>query len=273
MRQALLVLGMHRSGTSALAGTLVRLGAAAPKTLMGAHESNPRGHWESVAFCRFNDKLLQAAGSAWDDPGPIDARFFATVGKRFGAEFRKLLRQEFGRASLLCIKDPRMCRLLPFWLPQLTACGVEPLPVLALRHPLEVAASLKARNGFPVDRSLALWLRYNLEAEFHTRSLPRALVTYEELLRDWRTQTRRIGRRFAVRWPARAAAEQVDAFLTPQLRHQSSGKWPRDTETVRLAKRAMSALKDLRASRRRAYYGVLDEASAQLAKGGTGARR
>src|SRR5690242_4462892 len=66
-RVSILVLGTHRSGTSALAGTLGRLGAVMPRTLMPATADNSRGYWESLPIVRFNDRLLYSGGSGWWD--------------------------------------------------------------------------------------------------------------------------------------------------------------------------------------------------------------
>ena len=76
-RTAYVVLGMHRSGTSSVAGTLALLGAAAPRTLMGPAQDNPKGFWESQVVTAFNDRLLAAAGSAWDDWRALDATVLA----------------------------------------------------------------------------------------------------------------------------------------------------------------------------------------------------
>src|SRR4030095_1407423 len=75
-RHALLVLGMHRSGTSALTNLLVHLGAAPPKTLMGPNQNNPLGFWESQSLCALHDRLLNAAGSSWDAWTALDAAAF-----------------------------------------------------------------------------------------------------------------------------------------------------------------------------------------------------
>ncbi|HZV10643.1 MAG TPA: hypothetical protein VFF94_12845, partial [Novosphingobium sp.] len=66
-RQAVVVLGMHRSGTSALARIVSLLGADLPATLMPADASNVAGHWESGPVCGVNEALLASAGSRWDD--------------------------------------------------------------------------------------------------------------------------------------------------------------------------------------------------------------
>src|ERR1700712_2357048 len=66
-RRAILVLGMHRSGTSALSGVVNALGPAAPKPLLAPRADNPRGFFESAALADAHDDLLLSAGSYWDD--------------------------------------------------------------------------------------------------------------------------------------------------------------------------------------------------------------
>ena len=73
-RQALLVLGMHRSGTSALTGLLGEAGAALPKTQLPANKDNPKGYGESKVFMTFNEDVLGRIGSSWDDLSVIEER-------------------------------------------------------------------------------------------------------------------------------------------------------------------------------------------------------
>src|SRR5262245_15299141 len=116
---------MHRSGTSALAGLLVHLGARAPQTLMPADENNPQGYWESLAFHDFHERLLRSAGSRWDAWTRVSPEWLRRVSAgRYGDECRDLLQREFGDAPLFVLKDPRMCRLMPFWLPLLASAGI-----------------------------------------------------------------------------------------------------------------------------------------------------
>src|SRR5436190_23899119 len=75
-RAALFVLGMHRSGTSAIAGTLAIVGATPPRTLMAANSGNARGYWESVRLVELNDESLASAGSHWSDWRPISPQWF-----------------------------------------------------------------------------------------------------------------------------------------------------------------------------------------------------
>src|SRR5262245_35890756 len=141
-RQALLVLGMHRSGTSALAGMLIRLGAAAPKTLMPSTAHNPRGHSESEPLFAFHERVLDSEGSRWSDWLPLDPIWLNASAETLSNELSRLLEQEFDAAPLFVVKDPRICRLVPFWLNTLVANAVAPVATITVRSPLEVAHSL-----------------------------------------------------------------------------------------------------------------------------------
>src|SRR4030095_16158685 len=65
-RTAILVLGMHRSGTSAVSGFLVRLGAQAPRNLLPPSPHTLLGYWEASAFVEFHARLLRVGGSRWN---------------------------------------------------------------------------------------------------------------------------------------------------------------------------------------------------------------
>nr|RDS96608.1 sulfotransferase family protein [Cereibacter sphaeroides f. sp. denitrificans] len=221
-RTALIVLGMHRSGTSALAGVLAHMGCDLPQDLMPATASNPRGHFESLKVYHLNDAILASAGSAWNDWGPFNPDWYRSP--RLG-EFREraaeVMAQEFGRSSLIVLKDPRICRLLPFWKEVLAEAGIRPLFLCTHRAPDEVAASLARREGWPAGWGQLLWLRHVLEAEAETRQEPRLFVSYEALLSDWRATVARIGEGFGLRFPrtADAVAPAIRDFLADELRH------------------------------------------------------
>jgi glycosyltransferase involved in cell wall biosynthesis len=244
-RIAVLVLGMHRSGTSFVTRLLSLMGCDLPRTLIGERPSNPRGHWESEPIQMLNDRLLAAAESRWDDWRPLgggpagpwagdpgaglgagvnggpDAGPDVELAAGLAAEARALLASEFAASPLMVLKDPRLCRLLPFWLGVLGAEGIEARPLLVLRNPLEVAASLRQRDGMAPGVAHLLWLRHTLDAERATRGHRRALVEYGAMLDDWRGGVEAAGRALGLVWPrpAAAAADDVDAFLARELRH------------------------------------------------------
>lgn len=146
-----LVLGMHRSGTSALAGMLQAAGFHAA----GVDEWDPnnlKGSRENLRAVRLNDALLDSSGGAWDAP-PASISSDGTH-QAEGQSIIEDLRRP-GRPWML--KDPRTLLALDFWrtlAPEARLVGV-------FRHPLAVAHSLERRNAMPTERALDLWLDYN----------------------------------------------------------------------------------------------------------------
>lgn len=224
-RIAVIVLGMHRTGTSAVSGVLRLLGAAAPKRLMAPRATNARGNWESQAVVRLDDAILQAGGSHWRDWSPFDGhRIPPDALAELEAQAAATIAAEFGEESLVLLKDPRMCRLMPFWRRVLDRVGCEPTIVIPVRSPLDAALSLLDRNAMPVEEGMLLWLRYMLEAERATRDLRRCFVSYADLLEDWRAAAARVSSALQVDWPVSpvAAGADVDEFLSGKLRHHQT---------------------------------------------------
>ena len=224
-RRAILVLGMHRSGTSAITRVLSLLGADLPTELLEPVPGvNETGFWESARLVDIHDRMLAAAGSAWDDPRELPAKFFETApGAAFSAEILAVLEEDFSASPLFVIKDPRICRFVPYWIGILQKFGAEPLPLLLQRHPLEIAASLARRDDFDSSKSLALWLRHVLDMEKATRGMPRTLIDYAALLQDWPRAVDQVRRELAIAWPndPKEVTQEIEAFLSPSLKHHS----------------------------------------------------
>ena len=221
-RVAAVVLGMHRSGTSAATRLLSLLGADLPRNLLPANETNEAGHWEPQLVADLNDELLASASTSWHDVGAFPSSWYGSTSE---AGFREravdLLETEYGSSPLFVLKDPRICRIVPFWLGALGDFGSQPCFVVVVRNPLEVAASLRTRDGFPTAKGLLMWLRHTLDAERDSRGHPRVFISYERLLRDWEAQARLISDQLQLPWPklnSRARAE-VDRFLGVTHRH------------------------------------------------------
>jgi hypothetical protein len=180
-----LVLGMHRSGTSALTRVLNLLGLDAGRdVLMGASESNPTGHWEVERLTSFNDRLLDELGGRWSaPPAATPGEVAALADGPWGDEAADLHTEAFADAPWVW-KDPRVSLVLPFWRAVLGRDGAEPHEVVALRDPVEIAASLAARDGMAPAYGLALWERYSrvlLQALDGRRA---CFVPYERLLAE-----------------------------------------------------------------------------------------
>jgi hypothetical protein len=136
-----------------MAGALVRLGGAAPLNLVPPDPDNTRGFWESWVLMALNEEILAAGGSHGEDWREFDSeRIDAAARLALHARAKSALADEFGDASLPIVKDPRMCRLMPFWSSVFKEAEWSVRPVLPLRSPLEVALSLNRRNGIPLIR-------------------------------------------------------------------------------------------------------------------------
>jgi len=220
--ELILVLGMHRSGTSALTGLLSCLGVALSDVLVEAGPDNPTGFFEHAEIWQLDHELLKALGSNWDDPGPLPEDWLqyeqtGDVAERIG----RILDRDFAGAGLAAIKDPRMCRLVPLWRRIAHSRGLSLKTVWIVRDPVDVAASLVRRDGLDLEQALWVWLRYNLEAETHSRGLQRAMVRYESLLYDWPAAARQIEHALGVSWPRpwKQAAPLADRLIDPSLNH------------------------------------------------------
>jgi hypothetical protein len=224
---ALLVLGMHRSGTSALAGMLSLCGAdPGPSLMPGVAGVNPKGFWEHQEIVAIHERLLGMLHSAWDDERPLPSSWWQLPEVAvFRDEILTVLRRDFAASPLWLLKDPRLCRLLPLWLDMLEELDVTPHFVICLRHPGEVAMSLERRDGISAARATLLWLQHLVDGERGTRNLPRLVVAYEQLLADWRATLQQIAARLSIALPLDdAAADRIDAFLEPALRHHRHGQ-------------------------------------------------
>ncbi len=223
-RVCILVLGMHRSGTSALTRVLSLLGAGLPHHLVGAAAGNETGHWEPQKLVDLNDAMLAEAGTFAGDWRRFDvARLAEGRGDHYRAEIARVIAEEFFSASLIVLKDPRVSLCVPIYVDALARAGYEPVFVHTLRSPLEVAASLEKRDRLTPRFSSLLWLRYNLDAAAATRGGRRLFVAYDDLIADWRATIAKIGARIGVALaPSPEAAAAVDAFLAPDRMHHRS---------------------------------------------------
>lgn len=190
---AILVVGTHRSGTSATAGVLQRVGVELGSQLLGPAPDNPKGFFEHTGVVSLHGEILPIFDATWDDPRSLpegwehDPRL-----EPFRQRLKAILSQTFAGVPLWGVKDPRLCRLLPLWFPVLRELEVTPKALLVVRNPSQVSASLGRRNKMPPEQAAMLWLSDVLAAERATRGLPRTIILYEDLLRDWPAEIRRV---------------------------------------------------------------------------------
>ena len=222
-KAALLVVGAHRSGTSATARVLNLLGCDLPRRLIEANPTNPAGHWESREVVALNGEILASSGAAWDDWSAFDRAWYASpVAQGFRARARAVLEGAFADSRLFVLKDPRLCRLLPFWLEAVRAFGAAPFVVSPIRNPLDVALSLEERDGIDPSIGHLIWLRYVLDAEKASREVERAYLRYETLLSRPHAAANALGTALGISWPKHVSIEgrmEIDEFLSSDLHH------------------------------------------------------
>ena len=226
-KTAILVTGMHRSGTSATTRLLALFGCDLPKSLVPGNYSNKLGHWEPKSVVDLNEEILTSAKSSWDDWEIFDPRWRdSPAGNKFFKQALTVLEKEFSGSLMFVLKDPRICRLLPFWIEVLRTFGAEPLIVSPIRNPLDVALSLEKRDGITTLSAYFLWLRHVLDAEQASRGLRRSWLDYDELLLRPYTTINMLGSSLGITWPKSKSVNiqiEVDSWISLELRHHHSG--------------------------------------------------
>jgi hypothetical protein len=217
------VLGMHRSGTSVLTGLVRLMGfwAGEQTDFPPADVHNEAGYWEHRGVWSVDEGILQALGASWSEIADLDlSRLDEGLRLRFRERAIEIVR-ELDRHGAWVIKDPRLCLLFPFWREIL----VHPLCVLIYREPLPVARSLAARDGISIPYGMALWERYTREALASTLGLPRGLVSHRELMADPESVLRRLHRNLLqlggpqLERVSLPTAEEIHAVVDPALVH------------------------------------------------------
>lgn len=181
---AVVILGMARSGTSAVTRLLALLGVqlGPDDALLGPAGENAKGFFEHRGIMGVNKELLERMGGSWSRPPRLVEGWERDGGlEDLRARARKLIAADFGAATLWGFKDPRTSLTLPFWEELFREDGVQVRYVICHRRPLDSARSLEKRDGIRLDDGVALWTRYTAAALSHTAGRPRLLVSYEGL--------------------------------------------------------------------------------------------
>ncbi|MEA9422889.1 hypothetical protein VCX83_13425 [Aeromonas caviae] len=185
-RRWILVLGMHRSGTSAIAGALAYNGIAFGDSFIELQgDVNEKGFWEHAELVAINEALLKELGAAWFDPFSLMTQFeqgWRPSDALFGRMCAFLRHPEFADAQQCGLKDPRLSVLLPCWQQAMSYMGDEACYLLMNRDMDQVARSLQKRDQMSLLLGQLLWGEYTFSAEAYTRNLPRCWLDYEAML-------------------------------------------------------------------------------------------
>ena len=227
--QAVLILGMHRSGTSCLAGCLQEAGVDLGKVNEGVPLSsfNPKGNRENNRITKLNDAVLAANGGTWDRPPK------SVVWSRRHEVRRERLIRGFPTDRPWGFKDPRTLLTLSGWLESLPAARM----VATFRHPVAVARSLRRREQFSMQKGLSLWLTYNRLLLRHHERFEFPLICFDSSVDDYRLALSRILTALRLDLPARGIS-----FFEPRLRRSHPGEETALPEAITRTYRSLAKL-------------------------------
>ncbi|MDH5572936.1 MAG: hypothetical protein OEY89_14325, partial [Gammaproteobacteria bacterium] len=222
-KNIVVVLGMHRSGTSVITRGLEVLGVSLGNHLMQpVSGDNDKGYFEDVDVNAINIELLQLFGQDWHVLATVTADEL-TGKKTAGLRLRaiELIRSRLQDIDCFGMKDPRLCRLLPFWESVFDYLKLNVSYVIAIRDPRSVAASLEKRGGMPYEKSYYLWLGHVLPSIMITQTTPHVVVDYDLVINNPEEQLHRIARILKLEHEISAdeLTEYCTSFIDAGLRH------------------------------------------------------
>jgi hypothetical protein len=249
--RAVVVVGMHRSGTSAVARGLAALSVYLGDNFFELQPDNPTGYWEDKTIVAINQRVLEELQLRWDDTRLIGAERFEHHRVRLQRiKAVRYLKETFADRPLWGFKDPRTIRLLPFWRAALRERAADDAYVIAIRHPRSVAASLFRRQEIPPPKAQRLWLVHMVPFLHELEGRPFVVVDYDLLARDPRAQLERIARRLGLPL-GKAVSREIDRFagdfFDESLRHSvfSPHDFDAASDAARLTQQAFLLLYDL----------------------------
>jgi hypothetical protein len=234
-QRIILIIGPGRSGTSTMAGSLVKTGMQVPGRSIKGNQTNPSGFFEPRWVVDFHKRHLDRSqvGTLDASPYALERVVKATDRDKVRANLRRWLAGRLEEQERLVIKDPRAVWFRDLWVDAARDLGVEPGFVTMLRHPAEVSASrgkyyARARDSRRSDDTTRIggWVNVALTSERITQGSPRAFVRYTDLVADWRQVLSRLEAPLGLTFePALdVSPHPVDEFIDPTL-HRVQVDW------------------------------------------------
>jgi hypothetical protein len=269
------VLGMHRSGTSAVTRALTALGVDLGERLMPPVEGqNPKGYFEDIDVVHLNQRLVAALGTDWDTLSPVSPRDVEMLRSReFFLDAIELVREKTGGAHrVVGFKDPRLSRLMPFWQAVFAYLELTVSYVVVIRNPVSVARSLARRDQFDATKSYLLWLAHVIEALAATVESGPVLIDYDALMASPDREVRKLSRGLALPLIPARWEDYKSEFLAEDLRHNRAapGDSAIDDACPPLAREVYAALSEVAAKGQKTALaelpGLLPAWQAELAR-------
>lgn len=218
-----IVLGLPRSGTSAITRALRALGIDLDGNLQPARDINPKGFWEDIdimyginrtATHINGDKIITAQQLAEETPVGDELRALQVTAE-------KLLRKRMSDTSEWGFKDVRTGEMLPFWQSVFAKISLKENYIIALRHPLARAHSNKKFNHHDIECGLISWLDYLVRVIDQTQGKNRVVISYELMLQQPKQQLEHMREALGINLlpDEFAISTYTEQFLDKELRH------------------------------------------------------
>ncbi len=219
-KKIIVILGMHRSGTSAAAKALTCLGVDLGDDFIPPCKDNPKGFYEDIEITQLNIEMLEVIGQHWFSLSLVsesDVEKLVALGYLERAV--DLLKQKITVVNVFGFKDPRLSKLLKFWKLVFARIDCDIRYVFCLRHPLSVANSLYQRNKTPIHKGYLLWLSYNLSIVSESENVTLIALDYDQLMEQPLISLQRLADELELDINIQSYILFTTEFLDQTLRH------------------------------------------------------
>jgi tetratricopeptide (TPR) repeat protein len=242
--KVVVVLGMHRAGTSLCTRIVQQLGVDLGTPLLTPDFDNPDGYQEHKAIVDCHRALFEALHVEWDTIRliePPQAAFWESEAARAVRDRMKrvVTEQLHAAGGVWAFKDPRTASFIPLWKAVFDDLGVEAVWVLSVRDPRAVAASLFSRNRLPLALGELLWLEHYLDALRHLGPDITGIVHYERWFSDPTNQIRVLASKIG--GATEEAIERAASVVRAELRHNQPDQDAYSLDQARLVHDWLSA--------------------------------
>ena len=220
-KKLIVVLGMHRSGTSAITRGLQVMGVnLGDNMLPPVAGDNAKGYWEDIDINALNIEMLHAIDSEWFHLSAIDSIDVEILRKKgFFLRAIDILRKKIDTHSSFGFKDPRVAKLLPFWSEVFNHCQFEVSYVIALRNPLSVVKSLTKRGDLESTQGYLLWLEHVISSLKGSAKHNRIIVDYDHLMQSPDIEVTRVAKCIDLEINSTELKNYKTEFLDEELHH------------------------------------------------------